>query len=307
MQLAMTPDQRPVSIPVDPAPSVETWGNGRRSYGGRDLDQLFLDYLCRGWDPEIVKKNRQSLLRDVRRFKEGFSNRINEGGTEHKTLWLVGEDARQVSLTRGEFEQFAGEYIAQFEVLLKGALVEARLAPRQVTHLVLTGGHSRWYFVDQALTRLFPHLLAQGRHHPAAQSSRAERCARTCLCADGPGKRPGHHGPGAPRGPCGLGFRPERVARGDPQQRNRRVGRNELGRAGAAAAARPVTAVPDARPAAHPGGAVGAGFPGSSREYPFLQRSAADAAGGAGGALRARPVGAVVQDVVVLSSRGPRR
>lgn len=163
LQLAMTDDQRPVSIPVDPAPSVPAWGNDRRSYGGRDLDQLMLDYITRDWDPAVVKRHRQALLRDVRRFKEAFSARIGEGATEHETLWLVGEEARRIRLTRAEFEEFAGAYIAHFEVLLRGALAEARVAPRQVTHLILTGGHSSWYFVDRTVAELFPHLSTQNR------------------------------------------------------------------------------------------------------------------------------------------------
>ncbi|HEU4752139.1 MAG TPA: Hsp70 family protein [Armatimonadota bacterium] len=158
LQLAMAENQRPVSIPVDPAPNVPAWGNDRRSYGGRDLDQLMLDYLSRDWDPEMVKKHRQALLREVRRFKESFSQRISAGGWDYETLWLVGSDAIKVRLSRTEFEQFAGEYIEHFEVLLRGALEEARLAPRQVTYLVLTGGHSRWYFVDDTLKRVMPHL-----------------------------------------------------------------------------------------------------------------------------------------------------
>lgn len=158
LQLAMAQGQRPVSIPVDPAPSVEPWGADRRSYGGRDVDQLILDHVSRDWDEEEVKRNRQSLMREARRFKEAFSSAISQGATEYETLWIVGEDARKVRLTRAEFEVFAGEYIRQFEKLLKGALEEARLAPRQVTHLMLTGGHSRWYFVDQAISNVLPHL-----------------------------------------------------------------------------------------------------------------------------------------------------
>lgn len=158
LQLAMADDQRPVSIPVDPAPSVAAWGNNRRSYGGRDLDQLFLDYLTRDWSRDVVRKNRQALLREVRRFKEGFSEQLSQGKREHEALWLVEDEARQVRLTREEFEDFAGEYIAQFERLLLGALEEARLAPRQVTYLILTGGHSKWYFVDDTLKKVLPHL-----------------------------------------------------------------------------------------------------------------------------------------------------
>jgi molecular chaperone DnaK (HSP70) len=158
MQLAMTETERPVSTPVDPAPSVPAWGSGRRSYGGRDLDQLILDYLCRDWDPDLVRRNRQGLMREVRRFKEGFSSHVRQGGDDFESVWLVGDESRKVRLSRAEFEAFAAEYIAQFEVLLRGALAEGRLAPRQVTHVVLTGGHSRWYFVDETLARVFSHL-----------------------------------------------------------------------------------------------------------------------------------------------------
>ncbi len=174
LQLAMSPDQRPVSIPVDPAGSVPAWGNGRRSYGGRDLDQLMLDYVTRDWDPQFVKRNRQPLLRDVRRFKEEFSNRLREGADEHESLWLVDDETRRVRLTRGEFEMFAAEYINQFVVLMRGALEEGNLAPRQITHLILTGGHSRWYFVDRALKEVFPHLSLENgtvrRHRQPEQS-----------------------------------------------------------------------------------------------------------------------------------------
>jgi len=163
LQLAMAADQRPVSIPVDPAPNVPAWGNNRRSYGGRDMDQLFMDYMTRDWDPETVRKNRQAILREVRRFKEGFSTRVRSGQNEHEALWLIGEDAHQVRLTKAEFESFAGEYVNHFAVLLQGAMDEARLAPRQVTYLVLTGGHSRWYFVDQAIKHVLPHLGVEDR------------------------------------------------------------------------------------------------------------------------------------------------
>ncbi len=163
LQLAMTPDQRPVSIPVDPAPSVPAWGDSRRSYGGRDLDRLILEFLSRDWDPGLVARNRESLMRDVRRFKEAFSDRIREGDSEHASLWLVENDTFPVRLTREEFEEFAGEYIQQLELLLKGALQEARLAPRQVTHLILTGGHARWYFVDDTVRRVLPHLSDANR------------------------------------------------------------------------------------------------------------------------------------------------
>jgi molecular chaperone DnaK (HSP70) len=184
LQLAMEETQRPVSIPVDPAPVVPPWGDGRRSYGGRDLDQLMLSYMTRDWDQNEVKQYRQALMREVRRFKEAFSARLSKGEHAHESLWLIGDDARDVKLTRAEFEEIAAEYIAHFEVLLRGALHEAKLAPRQVTHLILTGGHSRWYFVDDTLKRVLSHLSTEHRtilRHPRPDQSVARGLAYDTL------------------------------------------------------------------------------------------------------------------------------
>jgi hypothetical protein len=89
-----------------------------------------------------------------------------------------------VSLTKKEFEEIAGEYITHFEVLLRGALAEAKLAPRQVTHLILTGGHSRWYFVDEALKRVLSHLSVETRtilRHASPEQSVARGLAYDSL------------------------------------------------------------------------------------------------------------------------------
>ncbi len=146
-------DQRPISIPVHPAPE------GPRSYGGRDLDMLLFSYLSRHWDPEIVKARGRVLLQEVRRFKEGFSNHMSDGMFEYESMVLVGDTSRRLRLTRGEFERVAEHYIDHFEVLVRGALAEAKLRPEQVTQLILTGGHSRWYWVERTIGRVFPQLF----------------------------------------------------------------------------------------------------------------------------------------------------
>jgi len=141
-----------VSIPVRPVP------DGAPAFGGRHLDHLLLAHLARNWEEETVDLHRRALLREVRRFKEGFSNNLAEGARDYETLLLVGETPRRVSLSRVEFERVAEKYIHYFEVLVRGALTEAELQPDQVTQIILTGGHSRWYWVEQTLGRVFPHL-----------------------------------------------------------------------------------------------------------------------------------------------------
>jgi hypothetical protein len=158
LQLPTSSDQRPVSVPVDPAAVVPPWGQGRTSYGGRDLDQLLLEYLSRDWDAQWVARERALLMREVRRFKETFSTHIREGLDRHETMWLVGGKPCRVALTRPEFESIARHYIAHFEALVRASLALAKLAPNQVSSLILAGGHSRWFFVDETLKRIFPHI-----------------------------------------------------------------------------------------------------------------------------------------------------
>jgi hypothetical protein len=150
-------DQRPVSIPVHPTPQ------GGRSYGGRDLDILLLNHLARNWDPETVRTHGRVLLREVRKFKEAFSNNLSDGAFEYETLMVVGDTPRRVRLTREDFEKIAANYISYFEVLVRSALEEGQLRPQDVSQLILTGGHSRWYFVERALGQVFPHLFVGHR------------------------------------------------------------------------------------------------------------------------------------------------
>jgi hypothetical protein len=158
LQLPDDPSQRPVSTPVDPATILPAWREGAGGYGGRDLDALLLEHLSRDWDPDWVRRQRAFLLREVRRFKEGFSAHVREGIDRHETIFLVGDRPCRVALTCDEFESVACDYVAHFEKLVRGALELARLAPGQVSALILAGGHSRWFWVDETLRRIFPHI-----------------------------------------------------------------------------------------------------------------------------------------------------
>jgi hypothetical protein len=155
LEVPLHPEERPSSSPVNPAPVVGPWREGCCSYGGRDLDELLLEYLARDWEADWVAHYRGWLLRQVRRFKEEFSAYLSEGLEHHEAVWLVGERICRVTLTREEFEQVAKEYIGHFEALVRGALALANLMPSQVSSVVLTGGHSRWYFVEETLRNVF--------------------------------------------------------------------------------------------------------------------------------------------------------
>jgi hypothetical protein len=184
LQIPSEPGQRPVSIPVHPAPE------GPRSYGGRDLDVLLFKYFSRAWDEETVRQQGRALLRQMRIFKEAFSNNIMEGATEYESVVVVGDRPQRMKLTRDGFERIAGHYIAHFQTLVRGALQEAGLRPDQVTQLILTGGHSKWYFVEHALGEIFPHLYVGQRtifRHSHPEQSVARGLAYDPLVRSGKG------------------------------------------------------------------------------------------------------------------------
>ena len=172
LQIPSSEDQRPVSIPVHATPE------GARSYGGRDLDLLLFSYLSRNWDKNVVKEQGRVLLREVRKFKETFSNNLADGAFEYQNVVLVGDRPQRVRLTRAEFESIAANYINHFEVLVRGALAEAQLRPDQVAYMILTGGHSRWYFVERTLGRIFPPPVRGAADHLPPQPPGAERGPR---------------------------------------------------------------------------------------------------------------------------------
>ncbi len=157
LRIPESPEERPESIPVHPAAELG------HPYGGRELDRLLFNYLARDWNPDTIRSHGRVLLREVRRFKEAFSNHLSEGAFEYESMILVGETPRRVRLTRDEFERVAAEYVQYFEVLVRGSLQEAGLRPEQVAQLIVTGGHSKWYWVERTLGGIFPHLFVGQR------------------------------------------------------------------------------------------------------------------------------------------------
>ena len=172
--------ERPVSTPVDVRGDVTAWAEGQTSYGGRDVDRLLLEHFSSGWGDVSLEVCRPWLMREVRRFKEHFSDQLRQGGDNYETMWLINDAPRRVQLTREEFEEIMEDYIGHFPRLVQAALKAMNVAPRQVSHVLLTGGHSRWYWVDEALAEIFPHITSEnGRllRHPHPEQSVAKGLA----------------------------------------------------------------------------------------------------------------------------------
>jgi len=182
----------PISAPVDPSRLVEPWDGARHTYGGRDLDELLLRHFAAKLGCTETSRHWAFLLRETRRFKEQFSNAVSRGRSEYQADWVIEDAPQTIALTRTEFEEIAHPFTRQFPRLIHAALALEELRPSDVDAVILTGGSSRWYWVEDAIQEIFPHISADGRNlvrHHAPEQSVARGLAYRCL-VDAMGARP---------------------------------------------------------------------------------------------------------------------
>ncbi len=137
-------------------------------FGGREIDDLLCDYLKR-----FVAETYPQM--DAARFRESAKNHIREWKefnvapdlAERKQIdycgfldtMLASQDIEPdlPPLHRVNFEWLAYDYLRQYPVMVNGCISKA-IKTRKITSagdvdaVILTGGHSRWYFAKEMLT-----------------------------------------------------------------------------------------------------------------------------------------------------------
>ncbi|HET6383824.1 MAG TPA: Hsp70 family protein [Armatimonadota bacterium] len=151
-------EKAPMATPLDPSRIVTPWEKDQHTYGGRDLDQILLKHIATPWGYCSRSREWAFLLRETRRFKEQFSRAMTAGKKEYRANWMIDGLAREVKLSRKDFEQLARPYINHLPRLIEGALSIEGIRPEQVTAIILTGGSSRWYWVEDAIKKVLPHI-----------------------------------------------------------------------------------------------------------------------------------------------------
>lgn len=74
------------------------------------------------------------------------------------SLEMMGVDVEDYGLNRKELERFAGEYLRGLPQLVRGCIREAGIRPAEVELVILTGGHSQWYFTGELLAGKKPEI-----------------------------------------------------------------------------------------------------------------------------------------------------
>ncbi|MBR4627070.1 MAG: Hsp70 family protein [Ruminococcus sp.] len=143
-----------------------TWPQGGEIlFGGRELDEILSNYIIEKV-PDDVKPvfAKRVKLNDYKAWKENNvsgSLRRNESVTTYaagdNVLDILDSEMEPFELNRAEFERIAGDYLAKFAALVNGSLDECiktgQIADKNdIDLIILTGGHSQWYFVHEMLS-----------------------------------------------------------------------------------------------------------------------------------------------------------
>lgn len=137
------------------------------NFGGREIDLLLADFYERKIGPELCEAlgdgdtslGKRVLLRDTCLFKETtISKDLNAEkamkavpGSFIPTILCNPGIYNSLLLDRELFEDILGDYLKQFPALIKNALQNAGRKAGDVDLVVLTGGHSVWYFIHDML------------------------------------------------------------------------------------------------------------------------------------------------------------
>ncbi len=167
---------------------VATWPESADAptFGGREVDRLLEDYLTEymtscGLAGDMA---RQLVCRadSVKAWKEDtVSARLNDGAVVDSCGFLSGymmllpQKRPFPAIDRAKLEGMLGEKLNGFKALVTGCLdragaLEPAIREQGLDLVVLTGGHSAWYFTEALLNGVMP-----GVSHPALRRVQAEK------------------------------------------------------------------------------------------------------------------------------------
>lgn len=137
---------------------------GGINFGGSQIDSILCDFYEKKMRSDLLsvlgagnsRLGREILRSDVKKFKESFSEEVKSGVVSTPCppmLYRYGAGEEE-ELDQEAFEELLKEYLPKFPELVTGALNKANLESKDVDLVLLTGGHSQWYFVQDMLKEL---------------------------------------------------------------------------------------------------------------------------------------------------------
>lgn len=142
-------------------------GKSSTTFGGREVDEIFKNHFKERFSEKLVDINELSFLNECKRWKEGISNFFNS--SEGKMDFAYTPDLPQPlkSLLKGPVSKdynrnkicwLLKDYLIKFPELVNSIIdigknnsEEFRKSNTDIDFVILTGGHSKWFFVEKML------------------------------------------------------------------------------------------------------------------------------------------------------------
>ena len=141
-----------------------TWPQeGSTFFGGREVDEQLRQYLLSKLPPEEVELMQKRC--DLQKFKSWKEQTVSGNLQRNEPVDIFDDWDRILELLQIEtdytfdrktFEKFMADYLRQFPQLVRGCLQAGNVRPEDLDLVVLTGGHSQWYFVEELLLDQLP-------------------------------------------------------------------------------------------------------------------------------------------------------
>lgn len=165
---------------------VSTWPNDRSdlTFGGREVDRVLEDYVINylkdcGFAPDMAA-NLVKGKPNVKLWKEEtVSNLLSRNDPVNTCSFatpytaIFGQSKPFPAFGREQFQLILSEKLDQFRLLVtdcldEAGMVEPQLWEKGVDLVILTGGHSSWYFTSEMLDGTMPglmHPMLEKIHH----------------------------------------------------------------------------------------------------------------------------------------------
>lgn len=166
---------------------LATWPKeGDVLFGGSEVDRLLRYYVSELF---VDKSQSETLLKRIpmeqfKAWKETVVAKVLENNETVDQFYTLDDladmleiEMKPYSLDRLAFETCASNYLKQFPKLINGCLNAADMQGEQVDLVVLTGGHSQWYFANEIIAGKMPNISSVIFPHIAQNTSRIIRVA----------------------------------------------------------------------------------------------------------------------------------
>lgn len=152
------------------AETLAVWPvGGNVLFGGREVDAILQDYarskLPGEWADRILEKC------SAEKFKAWKENTVSPGLLRNDTVEsfpdldtiteLLNVHMEPWHLSRHAFEESAEDYLKKFPQLIRGCIAASGIKAGDVELVILTGGHSQWYFVKEILAGKKPEICRE--------------------------------------------------------------------------------------------------------------------------------------------------